>query len=244
MRAEGARIIKEAEKVDDYEEYHRKLTEFMENYNELGASALAQYVGHRRIILDLLDRAITRAPSAKKYPLERAVHQLVFPMRATSDDIPYHEQNLWIIDERLTFHTFVASDKKLSTHETFTSDEEKRPDLFIYDHKIVFGEGEKDNPVSSITLVEFKRPQRDDYTVADNPVTQSFDLVKRIRSGQFKTARGRSIPLRTIKFRPFVTSFPTSRLHWRKFLRRWTPSRRQTIRVTTVSKKHSASIMR
>ena len=203
VRAEGARIIKEAEKVDDYDEYQRKLAEFMANYNELGASALAQYVGHRRIIIDFLDRAISREPNAKKYPLERVVHQLVFPMRATSDDIPYHEQNLWIIDERLTFHTYVASDKYLNAHELYTSDEEKRPDLFIYDHKIIFGEGEKDHPISSVTLVEFKRPQRDDYTAIDNPVTQCFDLVKRIRSGQFKTTRGRPIPLSNEKVPAF-----------------------------------------
>lgn len=203
VRAEGARIIKEAEKVEDYDEYQRKLTEFMANYNELGASALAQYVGHRRIILDFLDRAITRDANTKKYPLERAVHQLVFPMRTTSDDIPYHEQNLWMVDERLTFHTYIASDKRLDAHEAFTSDDAKRPDLFIYDHKIIFGEGEKDHPISSITLVEFKKPQRDDYSPAENPITQCFDLVKRIRSGQFKTHRGRPIPLSNDKVPAF-----------------------------------------
>jgi hypothetical protein len=203
VRAEGARIIKEAEKVDDYDEYQRKLADFMANYNELGASALAQYVGHRRIILDFLDRAITRDANTKKYPLERAVHQLVFPMRTTSDDIPYHEQNLWMIDERLTFHTYIASDKRLDSNEGFTSQDAKRPDLFIYDHKMIFGEGEKDHPVSSITLVEFKKPQRDDYSPAENPVTQCFDLVKRIRSGEFKTSRGRPIALSNQKVPAF-----------------------------------------
>jgi hypothetical protein len=203
VRAEGARIIKEAEKVDDYEEYQRRLAEFMENYNELGASALAQYVGHRRIILDFLDRAITRDTNTKKYPLERVVHQLVFPMRTTSDDIPYHEQNLWMIDEKLTFHTFIASDKYLNTLETFDSEDAKRPDLFIYDRKLIFGEGEKDQPISAITLVEFKKPQRDDYSPSDNPVTQCFDLVKRIRGGQFKTQRGRKISLSNEKVPAF-----------------------------------------
>jgi hypothetical protein len=203
VRAEGARIIKEAEKVDDYEEYQRRLADFMDNYNELGASALAQYVAHRRIILDFLDRAITQEPNAKKFPLERVVHQLVFPMRTTSDDTPYHEQNLWIIDERLTFHTYIASDKRLDSHETFSSPDEKRPDVFIYDQRIVFGEGEKDHPINSITLVEFKRPQRNDYTAADNPLMQSFDLVNRIRSGEFKTSRGRPIPLSNDKVPAF-----------------------------------------
>jgi hypothetical protein len=106
-----------------------------------------------------------------------------------------HEQNLWIIDEGLTFHSYIASDKPLNTHESLESVSEQRPDLFIYDSTIVFGEGEKDHPITSITLVEFKRPQRNDYTAIDNPVTQSFELVKTIRAGQFKAARGRPILL-------------------------------------------------
>ena len=90
MKAEGSRIIKEAVKVDDYEGYFRRFSEFMENYNELGTAALAQYVAHRKIILEFLERAISLDPSDGKYPLEKVVHQLVFPMRHTTDDIPSH----------------------------------------------------------------------------------------------------------------------------------------------------------
>jgi hypothetical protein len=66
MRQESGRIIKEAEKISDYDEYKRRFAEFMEDYNEIGASALAQYVAHRRIILDFLERAISRAEGADK----------------------------------------------------------------------------------------------------------------------------------------------------------------------------------
>ncbi len=59
MKQEGSRIIREAEKVDDYDEYSRRFSKFMEQYNELGASALAQYVAHRKIILEFVERAIT-----------------------------------------------------------------------------------------------------------------------------------------------------------------------------------------
>jgi hypothetical protein len=131
LRSESTKIIREAQKLDNYEEYRQKLSDFMENYNELGASALARYVGHRKIILEFLDSAISKHQDAKKFPLERAVHHLVFPMKTTSDDLPYHEQNLWIIDEGLTFHSYIASDKQLNTHESFESESEQRPDLFI-----------------------------------------------------------------------------------------------------------------
>jgi hypothetical protein len=202
MKAEGSRIIKEAEKIDDYETYHRRLADFMENYNELGTSALAQYIMHRRIILDLLERAISIGDNDKKYPLEKVVHQLVFPMRSTSEDIPYCEQNLWMIDERLTYHTFLSSDKQLRSIETYESHSQKRPDLFIYDRKLIYGEG--DQPINSITILEFKRPERDDYTQDDNPVVQSLELVEEIRSGEFKNERGRKISVANEKIPAFV----------------------------------------
>ena len=64
------------------------------------------------------------------------------------------------------------------------SDSTKRADLLIFDRKIVFADGEQ--PINSIVTVEFKRPQRDDYTTDDNPLTQSFDLLADIRSGNFR----------------------------------------------------------
>src|SRR5262249_26693337 len=91
LRKESSRIIKEAGKIADYEEYHRQFRQFLDEYNELGVSALAQYVQHRKIILDFLDRAINLPPGEKNYPLEKVVHQLVFPMQHTSEDIPSSE---------------------------------------------------------------------------------------------------------------------------------------------------------
>lgn len=202
MKAESSRIIKEAERVDDYDNYHRRLSAFMEDYNELGTSALAQYIMHRRIILDFLERAISLGEGDKKYPLEKVVHQLVFPMRSTSEEIPYCEQNLWMIDERLTYHTFLSSDKQLRSLESFESGSQKRPDLFIYDQKLIYGEG--DQPINSITILEFKRPERDDYTQDDNPVIQSLELVEEIRSGEFKNEKGRKISVANDKIPAFV----------------------------------------
>lgn len=187
MKRQGSRIIKEAEKIDDYEGYHKRLLAFMETYNELGTAALAQYVVHRKILLEFLKDAVARDPETNKYPLERVVHQLVFPMRYTDEEIPSHEQNLWMLDERLTFHSFVASDKRLDgISGRLESGSAMRPDLLIFDEKIVFSDTKpEEHPVNSITIVEFKKPGRDDYTASENPVMQSFKLVDKIRAGKF-----------------------------------------------------------
>lgn len=194
LKREGSRILTEAAKQDDYEGYRQRLSEFMERSNELGVSALAQYVSHRKIIIELLEKALANDKKTGKYPLEEAVHNILFPMRATDQDILYSQQNLWIIDERLNFHSFIASDRPLNSHTEFTSESRKRPDLFIFDRKIAFSERREDGmPLNSITVIEFKRPQRDDYTADDNPLRQVFDQIQLIRGGQFKDDNGRPL---------------------------------------------------
>ena len=190
LKRESTRIIREAEKVDDYDSYHKRLKHFIDNYNELGVSALAQYVSHRKIILEFLQRAISKEDGDGKYPLERVVHQLVFPMRFTSEEIPDSQQNLWMIDERLTFHTFIASDKRLDAlGNVIQSDSAMRGDIVIFDEKIIFGDVDpKENPINSITTIEFKRPGLNNYTESNNPVRQAYRLVDDIRKGTFKKA--------------------------------------------------------
>jgi len=193
LRNESRRIVREADKIEDYDEYHRRLTYFIDQYNELGVSALAQYVSHRKIILEFLERAIQQQGDTGKYPLEEVVHKLVFPMQSTSDDVPYHEQNLWMIDERLTYHSLIASDKQLRSINLLRTKSAQRGDIVVFDEKIVFSDVDPaEHPISAITTVEFKRPGRDDYTTADNPLSQAFRLIDEIRASKFQV-KGRPV---------------------------------------------------
>lgn len=196
LKKESTRIIREAGKITDYEKYHKEFTKFLDEYNELGVSALAQYVQHRRIILDFLERAISLPDEKKTFPLEKVVHQLVFPMQNTSDDIPSSEQNLWMIDERLTFHSFVSSDKRNSAIPVIESNDKQRGDIVIFDEKIIFSDERPDasHPLNSIIVIEFKQPGRDKYASDENPVLQAAKVINAIRDGKYKH-RGRSIPI-------------------------------------------------
>lgn len=192
LKREGNKILAEAAKLDDYDEYERRIAEFLNNQNELGVAALAQYVAHRRIILDLFKKAISRDQKDNKYPLEKVVHHLIFPMRSDTDHVLFSQQNLWILDERLNYHSFVASDKELRAIEGLGVDGSKtRPDLTIFDKKIKLTEG--DQPLTSLTIVEFKRPMRNDYDDDSNPIMQVVDCVEEIRNGKALDADGRQI---------------------------------------------------
>ena len=94
LKQEGIRILAEAENVQDPQEYYARFRKFVEDENELGKTALAQYIIHRRVILDLLAKALKQDPETGNYALEKTVHSLIFPMRSTSDDVPFEQQNL------------------------------------------------------------------------------------------------------------------------------------------------------
>jgi hypothetical protein len=190
LKQEGQRILAEADTLPDHDEFYRRFDRYVSDANEIGKTALVQYVVHRRVIVELLHKALSRDSETGRYPLEKTVHSLVFPMRVTSDDVPLEQQNLWIIDERLTFHSFLSSDKPINALASIDCDSESRPDILIFNRALAFSED--DQPLTSVVVIEFKQPMRKSYADED-PVTQVYRLVRDIRSGQFKDSKGQLI---------------------------------------------------
>lgn len=103
-------------------------------------------------------------------------------------------QNLWMIDERLAYHTFLGSDMPLDSVSFITSESEARPDLLIFQRALSFAEDE--GALNSIVIVEFKEPDRSDYTRED-PVDQVYRLIRDIKGGHFKDKNGREIKVQS-----------------------------------------------
>ena len=163
------------------------ITEIVQQISESSKNDLMHYVVFRRKVLELFGRKLELDPDGR-YSSEGAVHDIIFPRRKNTDSTPFEEHNLWIIDERLNFTSFVCSDRPLNDGNT------GRPDLVAFNRRVLFrGNNEASNPVS---IFEFKRPQRDDFvnpSAADDPIQQIIRYVKGIRNGNFKTQKGRSI---------------------------------------------------
>jgi hypothetical protein len=183
LKKQGTKVLLEAAKLTEYDDYKDRLTDFLTSNNELGIAALAQYVMHRKIILELFRKAITADQNDNKYPLEKVLHHIIFPMRTNVDDILLSQQNLWILDERLNYHSFVGSDQRLDKIGTLGSESALRPDLIIFDRQFPLSDGPQ--PISSLTIVEFKRPMRDDYTDDDNPLKQVVKTVQAVRASEY-----------------------------------------------------------
>jgi hypothetical protein len=193
-KKEGDEILKKPQ-VKDSEEYRNRFRAFLDRVTTESQARLAQYVAHRRTILDLLGERL-KLKEDDKYPLEEAIHELIFPVKTTSDDPGvWGHQNLWLVDERLAYHGWLASDVPLKSQPTVASASMERPDLLIMNRPGAFSSGEsEDVPLQSVTIVELKRPGRTDFKKEKkNPVEQVLDYIKEIRAGNVKDNGGRVI---------------------------------------------------
>jgi len=191
--SEAKSIMNTIDKLSDKDEFKTVNNELYNKIIEVGNSKLSEYILHRKLVLDLLEKHLKKSDEGK-YMKEDAIHKLIFPLKSYSDDIGFDDHNLWVIDERLSFHKYLASDKPLKKVKEIKSPSDSRPDLIIFNKPFAFNESEK--PFSSIVLVEFKRPMRDDYNDDENPINQISKYTREILSSKGVDKDGRPLDLR------------------------------------------------
>lgn len=194
--SEGHDILSKTQAPPD-DQYREKLDSYLAKAEDIKKSDLASYVSHRRVIIDLFEKAIERDKHGN-YVREDLIHSLIIQMRMDSSQLPLESCNLWLIDERLAFHDYLASDKPLKSIPITASGDGKEPDicvLNVFDQPILVSEGTK-LPPASIEIVEIKRPMRNDAKAGEehDPIEQAIDYLERIRQGGVKTSTGRPIP--------------------------------------------------
>lgn len=199
---------------ESFEKYQSKFQELMEQINEVGKAKLASYVAHRRTILDLVDVSLKKSREDNKYPLEKVLHKMVFPMGVTSKDVFFEQQNLWLIDERLCFHTLLTSDKKLNSISGLENTSGKEPDIFafFYDTPVAIAEPEGMGG-GTVVIIEFKRPGRDDYD--KDPGDQIIQRFVEIEGGGVRDIDGRLINPNGLQYQGFLIAdlTPSLRKH-------------------------------
>lgn len=170
----------------DIDSLGTKVAEVVEKLSETGKNDLIHYVSLRHCVLDLFRKSL-ELDEEGRYRSEANVHDIIIPRRRDSDDLDYNQHNLWILDERLNFASFLTSDQPMNGPGS------ARADLAVFNHKIAYRVG--DEPSNPIIIFEFKRPQREDFTgpSAEDPVAQIVRYVNDFRDKKFKTPAGRNI---------------------------------------------------
>lgn len=188
VKQEANQILKFIESDEDKESFSQKHQELFTKIIEVGNSKLSEYVIHRKLVLDLFSKFL------KENATEKAVHNLIFPLHSLSDEIGFEDHNLWMIDEKLSYHKYLASDKSFKKVKELESQSSERPDILIFNKPFAFTNDEK--PYESIVIVEFKRPMRDDYSDKENPITQVNRYAREVISGIAKDKHKREFDLR------------------------------------------------
>ncbi|MEZ5017058.1 MAG: hypothetical protein R2800_08385 [Flavipsychrobacter sp.] len=185
--------ISEMNESDNYESLKERFNGLYNKIIEVGNSKLAEYVIHRKLVLELLDTNLKKQGDGK-YVTEDIIHKLIFPLKKVSDDISFEDHNLWVIDERLAFHKYLASDIPMNKIEEIESKSKDRPDILIMNHPLAVTDNP--HPYSSIILVEFKRPMRDDYSDKENPISQINKYCREIISEKGVDKDGRPLSIK------------------------------------------------
>lgn len=194
LKKEGKELLAaEAPKDSEFDDFKKKFEEYFEKVSEINRADLARYVCHRKAILEFLKKQLS-VQSSGKYKLEDRIHSIIFPMGKTSDDVMFEDHNLWVIDERLAFHIFLSSDQAIRKAAPLDNNSGKELDIMVFDKAVAFSET-TEVPFSSVTIIEFKRPQRNEYSERENPFSQIARYSEEIRQGKARLHDGRSMPV-------------------------------------------------
>lgn len=177
------------------EDAEKKICEIEEKIRPIAAHDLVRFAAQRAYYLKMFAKAIKLknkdGETKKEYQLEDVIHSLIFPMETDSTDSEgMAKQNLWLIDDRLTFNHYLSSDKAFSKIPVVSENSLKRPDIF---HARLYSLGDHPSNAMELSIIEFKRPGREDYSLNENPLTQVLDYARRIRKGNEKTIDGEEI---------------------------------------------------
>jgi hypothetical protein len=183
-------ITKRADVDEVTEEIASKSSEIINRLTQQEFSALADYTAKRKIILDLLQRRLGYKPDGemRRYS-EEAIHSIVCPVRVTTRDVDVDQHNLWVIDDKLTYYEFWASDKRIKEYVS-GSDSDKRPDIALFSGQTLFRRPGSNQP---IVVIEFKRPAREAYDYEENPIMQTFEYIDALRGARVVDKSGQLI---------------------------------------------------
>lgn len=175
----------------DKEEFGKVVNDVLREEASFSKDKLADLMIKRKSILKLFRKYLEWREEGN-YMLEEDLHNIIFTMGADTGNTPYEYHNLWLLDERLAFHSFTSSDKQLRVNANLESESQKEPDLFVYDIPCAYS----DNPdeISSLVLFEFKRPGRDMDNSKDKKLdSQLEEYFFELSKSKAKNSKGRYI---------------------------------------------------
>lgn len=141
----------------DKDEFGKVIHDVLAQEAAFSKDKLADLMIKRKSVMKLFEKYL-QWRNDKNFMLEEDLHNIIFTMGAQKDDMPVDYHNLWLLDERFTFHTHVSSDTKTKKIKRIKSDGVKESDILIYDFPWAYNDNV--DKINSLVVFEFKRPGR------------------------------------------------------------------------------------
>ena len=84
------------------DEYQSAFEKEIRKISDANRAVLADYIVHRRTIINLFENGLYIQDDGK-FNKEKYMHDLIYPMKTSSDLIDYESHNLWLINETLSY---------------------------------------------------------------------------------------------------------------------------------------------
>ncbi len=142
----------------DKEEFGSIVQEILKEEAAFSKDKLADLMIKRKSVIKLFQKYLEWR-NDENFMLEEDLHNIIFTMGAESDNMPIEYHNLWLLDERFTFHSYTSSDIKTKSQKQLESQGNKEPDLFIYD--VPWAYSDDIDKINSLVVFEFKKPGKE-----------------------------------------------------------------------------------
>ena len=113
IKRDVARLLAES----NFQNVKEDVLELVSKISGTSRNDLIHYIALRRKILDIFGKSL-EVDDKGAYSSEGVVHDIIFPRKGDTEITSFKDHNLWIMDERLNFTTYVSSDIPLDGKNT------------------------------------------------------------------------------------------------------------------------------
>src|SRR5690554_755712 len=106
----------------DKEEFGNIVNNILKEEAAFSKDKLADLMIKRKSVIKLFQKYLEWREDGN-FMLEEDLHNIIFTMGAETDNMPVEYHNLWLLDERFTFHTYTSSDIKTKSNKNLRSEE-------------------------------------------------------------------------------------------------------------------------
>jgi CRISPR/Cas system CMR-associated protein Cmr5 small subunit len=154
-------VIQFTEKIKKDKNFDEKAyQEITRHFTQVGQEQLADYIGYRQTIIDMLLEIHDETTKDGKRFDESDIHNLFMPQYKTSDTSFHYANNVWIFDDKFMSYNYAASDKTIakivsdvtgkSAEEILDFQRSKKSDLvMLYSNP--------EDEYKDVLIIEFKR---------------------------------------------------------------------------------------